>query len=157
MPWPAATNGAAVCLENWTRPSPLIEQLHQKSRIRLRRSGHQSVRVARTEPSAIVVTAFRSNPRHVSRVDVRAQCHDAWVEVQVSDSGIGIAPSFLPPVFDRYRQSGAGPGAERTGLGLGRAMSRSWWTCMAARSPLRAPEKTAARPSASRFRLPPPR
>ena len=56
--------------------------------------------------------------------DVRAECHDGWVEVQVSDSGIGIAPPFLPFVFDPYRQSGSAPGGKRAGLGLGLAIVR---------------------------------
>lgn len=58
------------------------------------------------------------------RVDVRTDCRDGWVEVQVSDSGIGIAPPFLPFVFDRYRQSGSAPGAGHAGLGLGLAIVR---------------------------------
>ena len=56
------------------------------------------------------------------RADVRAECRDGWVELQVSDTGIGIEPSFLPAVFDRYRQSGNAAGATRTGLGLGLAI-----------------------------------
>ena len=58
------------------------------------------------------------------RADVRADCRDGWVEVQVSDSGIGIAREFLPFVFDRYRQSGSAPACERAGLGLGLAIVR---------------------------------
>ena len=56
------------------------------------------------------------------RTDVRQACRDGWVEVQVSDTGIGIAPPFLPFVFDRYRQSGRAPAPERAGLGLGLAI-----------------------------------
>jgi signal transduction histidine kinase len=58
------------------------------------------------------------------RTDVRTDCRDGWGEVEVSDSGIGIAPEFLPFVFDRYRQSGSAPAGGRAGLGLGLAIVR---------------------------------
>ena len=37
------------------------------------------------------------------------------------DTGTGIAPDFLPHVFDRFAQA---PGAPRQGLGLGLAIVR---------------------------------
>ena len=44
---------------------------------------------------------------------------DDAVEIRVSDTGIGIAPEFLPHVFDRFRQADAGSTRRRGGLGLG--------------------------------------
>jgi signal transduction histidine kinase len=44
------------------------------------------------------------------------------VEVSVRDSGIGIAPEFMPFVFDRFRQGGASVETTRSGLGLGLAI-----------------------------------
>ncbi|MBH8562586.1 PAS domain S-box protein [Nostoc sp. CENA67] len=42
--------------------------------------------------------------------------------IQVSDTGIGISPDFLPYVFERYRQ--AGSIHKQSGLGLGLAIAR---------------------------------
>jgi PAS domain S-box-containing protein len=41
------------------------------------------------------------------------------VELMVADSGQGIAPAFLPHVFDRFRQGDASTTREHDGLGLG--------------------------------------
>jgi signal transduction histidine kinase len=57
-------------------------------------------------------------------VRLRVNRDGTTVRIIVSDSGIGIAPSFLPFVFDRFRQADAGPRRERGGLGLGLAIVR---------------------------------
>jgi signal transduction histidine kinase len=46
------------------------------------------------------------------------------VAIDVSDTGIGIAPAFLPFVFDRFRQQDAANTREYGGLGLGLAIVR---------------------------------
>jgi PAS domain S-box-containing protein len=50
---------------------------------------------------------------------------DGHVEIAVIDTGIGIAPEFLPHVFERFRQADSGTTRERGGLGLGLAISRN--------------------------------
>lgn len=56
------------------------------------------------------------------RVDIRIGCVDQSVLLTVSDTGIGIHPSFLPHVFERFRQADA----EATGgLGLGLAIVKN--------------------------------
>jgi PAS domain S-box-containing protein len=49
---------------------------------------------------------------------------ESHVEVTVNDTGIGIAPEFLPHVFDRFRQADATSTRVNGGLGLGLAIVR---------------------------------
>ena len=46
------------------------------------------------------------------------------VEMSVRDDGIGIAPDFLPHVFDRFRQADTSPTRSHGGLGMGLAIVR---------------------------------
>jgi PAS domain S-box-containing protein len=58
------------------------------------------------------------------KVQVRLERVNSHVEVSVSDTGIGIAPEFLPHVFERFRQADAGISRERGGLGLGLSIAK---------------------------------
>ena len=59
--------------------------------------------------------------------------------IRVGDSGIGIAPDFLPYVFDRFRQQDASI-TRRTAAWAWACRSRaSWSSCTAAPSPSTAP------------------
>jgi CheY-like chemotaxis protein len=49
---------------------------------------------------------------------------DGWVELRVTDSGEGIAPEFLPFIFDRYRQADASATRSHGGLGLGLSITK---------------------------------
>ena len=53
-------------------------------------------------------------------VEAQAQ---AWAEIRVSDTGKGIAPDFLPHVFDRFRQADSTTTRDFGGLGLGLAIA----------------------------------
>jgi signal transduction histidine kinase/ActR/RegA family two-component response regulator len=57
-------------------------------------------------------------------VQVLLACDGGETLVRVSDSGIGIAPDFLPHVFDRFRQQDASITRRHGGLGLGLAIVR---------------------------------
>ncbi len=58
------------------------------------------------------------------RVDVVVQHRGSWLEICVSDTGKGIAPEFLPHVFEPFRQEDASRTRTRGGLGLGLAITR---------------------------------
>ena len=58
------------------------------------------------------------------RVQIRLEQVASHVELIVSDTGIGIAPEFLPFVFERFRQADSGVTREHGGLGLGLAITR---------------------------------
>ncbi|AFY46483.1 PAS domain S-box [Nostoc sp. PCC 7524] len=47
-----------------------------------------------------------------------------YAQIQVMDTGIGISPSFLPYVFDRFRQADSSSTRSHGGLGLGLAIVR---------------------------------
>ncbi|MFL6228961.1 MAG: ATP-binding protein [Pyrinomonadaceae bacterium] len=58
------------------------------------------------------------------RVEVRVARAGSQVEIVVSDTGAGVAPDFLPYVFDRFRQGENHMTRAHGGLGLGLAIVR---------------------------------
>ena len=56
------------------------------------------------------------------RVDVTLGSHGPDVEITVRDTGKGIAPEFLPHVFERFRQADSSIIRNHGGLGLGLAI-----------------------------------
>jgi PAS domain S-box-containing protein len=58
------------------------------------------------------------------RVDVVLRKVDSSVQLSVSDTGKGIAPTFLPSIFEPFSQEDASTKRTRGGLGLGLAISR---------------------------------
>jgi CheY-like chemotaxis protein len=47
-----------------------------------------------------------------------------YAQIQISDTGSGISPEFLPYVFERFRQADSTTTRSQTGLGLGLAIVR---------------------------------
>jgi PAS domain S-box-containing protein len=58
------------------------------------------------------------------RVSVRARSNGDVYEIDVIDSGEGIAPDLLPHLFERFRQADGSTTRKHGGLGLGLAIAR---------------------------------
>ena len=58
------------------------------------------------------------------RVDVFIESASDHVEIRVVDTGTGIGPTFLPHVFERFRQAEDATTQRHTGLGLGLGIVR---------------------------------
>ena len=56
------------------------------------------------------------------RVDIEVRRAGANVEIAVRDTGQGISPTFLPHVFERFRQADSSNTRHHAGLGLGLAI-----------------------------------
>jgi signal transduction histidine kinase len=66
----------------------------------------------------LVTNAIKFTPSG-GNVDVRVARRDHEAEIVVTDTGVGIAPDFLPHVFERFRQASSGDSRNYMGLGLG--------------------------------------
>jgi PAS domain S-box-containing protein len=58
------------------------------------------------------------------KVQIRLERVNSHVEIAISDTGAGIAPEFLPHVFDRFRQADQRTTRQHGGMGLGLAIVR---------------------------------
>ncbi|PTL76866.1 ATP-binding protein [Vitiosangium sp. GDMCC 1.1324] len=71
----------------------------------------------------LLTNAIKFTPEG-GRVEVQLRRVEAHVELEVADSGQGIPPSFLPHVFERFRQADGSATRRYGGLGLGLAIVR---------------------------------
>jgi PAS domain S-box-containing protein len=71
----------------------------------------------------LLSNALKFTPKG-GRVQIRLERVNSHIEIAVSDSGAGIAPEFLPYVFDRFRQADQRTTRQHGGLGLGLAIVR---------------------------------
>ncbi|WP_437683615.1 PAS domain-containing protein [Sorangium sp. So ce131] len=96
--------------------------------IRLVKISSPAVGVTRGDPSRLqqvawnlLSNAIKFTPEGGS-VQVEVSRAGDHVEITVSDTGEGIAPEFLPYVFERFRQADASTTRRHGGLGLGLAI-----------------------------------
>ena len=71
----------------------------------------------------LLANAIKFTPEG-GRVEARLLQVDSYLEIVVSDTGIGIEPDLLPFVFDRFRQGDSSTTRRFGGLGLGLAIVR---------------------------------
>ncbi len=71
----------------------------------------------------VVANAVKFTPSN-GTIEVRCSVSESRLQVAVADSGVGIAPEFMPFVFDRFRQGDSRSTRQHGGLGLGLAIAR---------------------------------
>ncbi|QIR36760.1 response regulator [Tolypothrix sp. PCC 7910] len=58
------------------------------------------------------------------RIDITLEYTDLHAQIQISDTGTGIKPDFLPYIFQRFRQADGSRKRSNPGLGLGLSIVR---------------------------------
>ena len=71
--------------------------------------------------SNLLTNAVKFTPLE-GRIEVRLRRVGSHALITVTDTGAGIAPDFLPHLFERFRQVHPGPTRSQGGLGLGLAL-----------------------------------
>lgn len=71
----------------------------------------------------LVSNAIKFTPSG-GHVEVELTDDRTHVQVRVRDTGVGIAPEFLPHVFDRFSQAAGASARSSSGLGLGMAITK---------------------------------
>ena len=69
----------------------------------------------------LLSNAIKFTPANGS-VELRLERIDPYMRITVSDTGKGIAPEFLPYIFDRFRQADSSSTRRHGGLGLGMSL-----------------------------------
>jgi len=73
--------------------------------------------------SHLLVNAAKFSPPG-GQIDVTAGTDGAWVRVRVKDTGQGIAPDFLPHVFEPFAQENQSKPRTNHGLGVGLTIAK---------------------------------
>lgn len=71
----------------------------------------------------LLSNAVKFTPEN-GKVNVKLSQINGKIQFEVSDTGIGIAPQFLPHIFDRFRQADSTTRRAQSGLGLGLTIVR---------------------------------
>jgi signal transduction histidine kinase len=89
--------------------------------------------------------------RPAGAIDVSAQAADGWLDVQVHDTGIGIAPTDLDKIFERFYRADPSRHANEPHAGLGLSIVKGYVSLLGGTI---AVESTAGEGSTFRVRLP---
>ena len=81
-----------------------------------------ATRIASSRSSGTWWPTRSSSRLPAGEIEVIVGTVDDHVEIEVNDSGHGIAPEFLPHVFDAFRQADGSSTRAHSGLGLGLAI-----------------------------------
>jgi PAS domain S-box-containing protein len=71
----------------------------------------------------LLANAVKFTPKG-GKIQVLVSRVNSHVEIVIADTGVGIAPEFLPHVFERFRQADSSSRRQYGGLGLGLAIVR---------------------------------
>src|SRR5262249_48244131 len=103
----------------------------EAKRVRFDKSLEKSIGWTRVDPQRLqqvlwnlLVNAVKFTPPG-GRVRVALERVNSHAEIVIEDSGVGIAPSFLPHVFERFRQADSSTTRRHGGLGLGLSIVKS--------------------------------
>jgi len=72
----------------------------------------------------LLSNALKFTPKN-GHIHITTERVNSHAEIAVSDNGEGIAPEFLPRVFDRFRQADGSTTRKHGGLGLGLAIVKN--------------------------------
>jgi signal transduction histidine kinase/ActR/RegA family two-component response regulator len=105
---------------------PVAQAKRIRMRVDLRRVDPVHADAARLQQVIwnLLSNAVKFTPEN-GTIDVHLRQVEKIVEVEVTDSGQGIAPEFLASVFEPFRQADASPTRAHPGLGLGLSIVRS--------------------------------
>ncbi len=71
----------------------------------------------------LLTNAIKFTPEG-GRIEIGLSEVDNMVQITIKDNGLGMAPEFLPHIFDRFRQADSSSTRGHSGLGLGLAIVR---------------------------------
>jgi len=71
----------------------------------------------------LVSNAIKFTPQR-GRVSIRTRQVESWIEIAVTDTGIGIAEADIGRLFREFQQLDAGHGRQQEGTGLGLALTK---------------------------------
>lgn len=97
---------------------PMAVEKHLELRLELGSVGTTSADYRRVRQAVLNLLGNAIKFTDTGEVSVRTATTDRWIEIHVSDTGRGIAPSLLPKVFDEFFATVESNMPSGTGLGL---------------------------------------